>query len=135
MTDLHLPPALSDAFSDGADGCGLRIGRCPRTGRVFFPAPLYCPCCLAPPQRAVISGRGTVHAFTVVRTKAPFGLPEPYAVGYVDLLAADLRVFGLFAPESLPSLRPGVAADLTVRPLGRDAAGRPCLRPVYMVES
>lgn len=130
MTDLHMPPALSDAFSDG----GLRIGRCARTGRVFFPAPLYCPCCLEPPERVAISGRGTVHAFTVVRTKAPFGLPEPYAVGYVDVMAADLRVFGLFAPEALPGLAPGVTVDLAVRPLGCDAAGRPCLRPVYMVE-
>lgn len=131
MTALDLPEGLKASFAADGDGCRLVAGRCPRTGRVFFPAPAYCPCCLEPPERLAVSGRGRVHAFTVVRTKAPFGLPEPYAVGYVDIDEADLRVFGLFAPETVAALEAGSEVDLALRKLGTDAAGRPCLRPVF----
>ena len=134
MTALDLPAGLKAFFAAEADGCRLVVGRCARTGRVFFPAPVYCPCCLEPPERQEISGRGRVHAYTVVRTKAPFGLPEPYAVGYVDLAEVDLRIFGLFAPEAIELMETGAPVDLSVRPLGRDTAGQPCLRPVYAVE-
>ena len=131
MNHLPLAPGLEQVFRQDADGCRLLAARCRLSGRLFFPAPAYCPCCLEAPETVPLSGRGSIHAFTVVRIKAPFGLPEPYAVGYVDLEAAPLRVFGLFPPQAIADLRTGLAVDLTLMPLGLDNVGQPCLRPVF----
>ncbi|MCX7169865.1 MAG: OB-fold domain-containing protein, partial [Proteobacteria bacterium] len=67
----------------------------------------------------------------VVRTRAPYQLPEPYAVGYIDLDASGLRVFGLFHPQATERLRIAMRVALSVMPLGVDNDGRPCLRPVF----
>lgn len=133
MTGLSLPPSLAEAFLAEPSGtaCRIQAGRCRRTGRYFFPAPVSCPCCMEPPEIVALPGRGRVHAFTVVRTKAPFALPEPYAVGYVDLDTVPLRVFGLFAPDGLNQLRIDLEVALVVAPLGVDSLGEPCLRPVF----
>ena len=82
-------------------------------------------------DRVVVGTRGTVYSYTVVRTKAPFGLPQPYAVGYVDLAESSLRVFGLLDPASIGSLEVGMPVEVTVMPLGVDPEGRRCLRPVF----
>lgn len=67
----------------------------------------------------------------MVRTRAPYGLPTPYAVGYVDITGAGLRVFGLFDPDLTETLHPGMAVELHARKLGVDNGGKPCLRPVF----
>lgn len=131
MTELALPTGLDQAFRVEDGSCRLLAARCPRSGRVFFPAPAFCPCCLEPPETAPLSGDGRIHAVTHIRTKAPFGLPEPYAVGYIDLETAPLRVFGLFAPCPPESLQPEAVVELVALPLGVDNQGQACLRPVF----
>jgi uncharacterized OB-fold protein len=82
-----------------------------------------------------VGNGGRIHSFTTVRTKAPLGLPEPYAVGFVDLERetgeAGLRVFSLFDPESTDDLRIGARVTLQVAPLGHNGRGEPRLRPFF----
>jgi uncharacterized OB-fold protein len=67
----------------------------------------------------------------VVRIKAPLGLPEPYALGLVDLDESGLRVFGLLDPAAVDRYRIGLPVRLTVAPMGTNVQGTPCLRPFF----
>lgn len=131
-----LHPLLPNLFEQlGAEGkrFGLVGGYCPRCDRHFFPLVEHCSVCRGYVTRKVVGENGSVYSYTVVRTKAPFGLPEPYAVGYIDLAETALRVFGLIDPDDIAGLVVGVSVRLSVKPIGVDAAGRHCLRPVFSV--
>ena len=71
-----------------------------------------------------------LYSYTIVRMKPPFGLPAPYAVGYVDLPADGLRIFALLDP-TIDAYRIGMPLALTSGPLGVDLAGAPCARPFF----
>lgn len=108
------------------------LGRCcPACNLVFFHPRAHCPSCLGPLNRIDLGGRGVLHSFTVVRTKAPLGLPQPYGVGYVDLPEGGPRIFSLLDPRALDRLRLGQVLRLEVAPLGLDSQGHPCLRPYF----
>ena len=110
---------------------GLLGGFCPACNRQYFPRPRYCRVCLGPLEEADLGSEGTVYSFTVVRTKPPLGLPQPYSVGYVDLAAGGLRIFSLLDPAAIDDLRIGLPVRVVVGPLGRDSQGDPCLRPYF----
>lgn len=112
----------------------LTGGACPRCDRKFFPRPVFCPGCLDPVDPADLSPTGTLHSFTVVRTRAPFGLPQPYAVGYVDLDRDRLRIFSLLDPERTAGLSVGQRVTLRVASIGVDGSGAPCLRYYFSPE-
>jgi len=133
MTSTTFPLGLNDSFlpSGVGDGCDVLVGRCHCSERYFFPVRSYCPECLEPMEVVPLSGRGHVYAFTTVRRRAPLGLPEPYAVGYIDLDDAPLRIFGLFAADAVEGLKTDIKVDLRVTALGHDNSGEPCLRPVF----
>lgn len=78
-----------------------------------------------------MGARGTVYTLTVVRTRAPLGLPEPYSVGLVDLDDVGLRVFSLLDPDAIGLLQVGDMVKLRAAPLGVDLAGRNCRRPFF----
>jgi uncharacterized OB-fold protein len=128
-----LLPFARGVFGEAEDGSGLQLlgGRCAVCGRIDFPRPLYCRTCLEPVDEVGLGGQGTLHCHTVVRTRAPFGLPEPYAVGYVDLDGSRLRVFCLLDPSELDRLRPGLPVRLAAAPLGDDGRGHPRRRPYF----
>lgn len=131
---IDLPPVMPGLFAwppDRTERPRLLGGYCPACGRHFFPRPHYCPGCLGRVESSEVGVTGVIYSHTVVRVKAPLGLPEPYAVGYVDLDQTGLRVFSLFDPEAIPRLRVGLAVVLTVTPLGQNLFGSPCLRPVF----
>jgi uncharacterized OB-fold protein len=96
--------------------------------RKMFPKPVVCPYCLEPVISVGLSQEGSIYAYTVVRVKPPFGLPQPYAVGYVDLMEENLRVFTLFDPSRIDDLRIGAAVVLRIEPLGVNRDGLECLR-------
>jgi uncharacterized OB-fold protein len=106
-------------------------GFCRECGGVYFPRPRYCPRCLEPVEEKALNSEGTIHSFTVIRTKPPLGLPQPYSVGYVDLAESGLRVFCLLDPAAIDRLRIGLPVRLAVAPLGHDGRGTPCLRPYF----
>jgi uncharacterized OB-fold protein len=104
---------------------------CPSCNEYFFPATPYCRKCLEPTARADLGSQGVLYSYTVIRTKAPLGLPTPYCVGYVDLAERSLRIFFLLDPDAIETFKPGLAVRLAVKPLGVDQQGSPCLRPYF----
>jgi uncharacterized protein len=122
-----LKPVFPDVFEEGPPP-NLTGGYCEKCDRSSFPKPLVCPYCLGPVAKASISSRGILHSYTVVRTKAPYGLPEPYAVGYVDLKESGLRVFALLDSGKIEKLKINEPVELHIGAIGVDHHGQPCLR-------
>jgi len=106
-------------------------GHCAVCDRYSFPRETHCTRCLGQVDEATLGGRGTVYSLTVVCTKPPLGLPQPYSVGFIDLEACGLRVFCLLDPECIGDIWIGSPVRLAVRPLGHDDKGQPCLRPCF----
>jgi uncharacterized OB-fold protein len=134
----EIPPVAEGIFtlpSDDKARPSLLGGFCERCGRFFFPSSRYCRGCLGPLTEASLGSEGTLYAFTVIRTKPPLGLPQPYAVAYVDLKDVDLRIFSLLDPNAIEKLRIGLPVVLEVAPMGHDGRGSPCLRPYFTPRS
>lgn len=133
-SNTTLPPVMPGTFTlppyDG-EPPQLLGGYCPRCQCHYFPAPQFCKTCLEPPETASVGSRGTVYSFTVIRKKAPLGLPLPYCVGYIDLLETGLRVFCLLDAGAADELQIGTPVKLAVDAIGNDAHGNPCLRPYF----
>jgi uncharacterized protein len=123
----NIKPVLDGIFETGPSP-SLLGGYCPVCERKFFPEPAVCPQCLMPVKSVHLSKEGTIYSFTVVRIKPPFGLPQPYAVGYVDLEDDNLRIIGLLDPGKIDELSVGTPVTLSVAPMGLDRCGQPCLR-------
>ena len=132
MSDT-VKPVLEGVLEKGPPA-RLLGGYCPRCERKFFPEPFVCPVCQGAVERVPLSDKGILYSFALVRTKAPFGLPQPYAVGYVDLQADGLRIISLLDPERLEDLAIGVPMGLRVAPLGLGADHEPCLRYYFTPE-
>ena len=106
-------------------------GLCTSCSQYYFPRPHYCKGCLEPTEEVLLGSEGIIYSYTVVRTKAPLGLPTPYSVGYVDLKGSSLRIFTLLDPRAIEDLQVGLPVHLVVEPLGHDGKGSPCLRPYF----
>jgi uncharacterized OB-fold protein len=106
-------------------------GQCPTCGKRYYPRPHMCPECLKDIDECEIGSGGVIYSFTVVRTKPPLGLPEPYGVAYVDLDESALRVFGLLDPQALDQFTIGKRVRLEVGKIGLNLQGEPCLRPYF----
>ena len=115
----------------GEEGPHLIGAHCIHCNRKFFPAPFVCPYCLEELEKVLLSNQGTLHSFTVVRVKAPFGLPLPYCLGYVDLKGDGLRVISLIDPQRTDDLEIGMDLTLRVTEFGDDGKGNPCLRYMF----
>jgi len=129
-----LPPVAKGVFTlppDDQHPPRLIGSACPSCNEYFFPATSYCRKCLEPTAEADLGSEGVLYSCTVIRTKAPLGLPTPYAVGYVDLAVSSLRIFFLLDPDAIERLKPGLAVRLAVKLLGVDQQGSPCLRPYF----
>lgn len=129
-------PLFAPGIVEIAEGGEPRLvgARCPACGGFFFPHPARCRRCLGAVEGCPVGSRGTLYSYTIIRTRAPLGLPEPYGIGYVDLAESGLRVFGLLDPTALDGLRIGGPVRLAVGPLGRNSAAEPCLRPYFTPE-
>ncbi len=131
MSGDNLPPFAEGIFrGDGA--CTELIGsRCPDCGAQHFPARMHCPDDMAETETMSLGSSGTLYSATVIRTKPPFGLPAPYAVGYVDLDDHPLRIFMLLDPGHAEDFRIGMPLSLTSGALGVGLGGEPCIRPYF----
>jgi uncharacterized OB-fold protein len=129
-----IPPVIPGIFTlppyDEAPPA-LLGGFCPTCSAYYFPRPQYCRTCLGTVEETRVGSEGTIYSFTIVRKKAPMGLPLPYGIGYVDLKETGLRIFCLLDPAALDKLRIGLPVQLAVRDLGHNANGSPCLRPYF----
>lgn len=97
----------------------------------YYPKPKYCPTCTGEVVKKTVGNSGRVHSLTVIRVRPPFGFPQSYSVGYVDLDQTELRVFGLFDPEQINEIKIGDHVCLSVRQLGHDGRGAPRFRPIF----
>jgi uncharacterized OB-fold protein len=70
-----------------------------------------------------LDGQGVIYASTVVRVSSPAGIKAPYAYGYVDLPANQLRVFALFTGADPGSFVPGRKVEVVLEPIGKDTEG------------
>jgi uncharacterized protein len=110
-------------------------GFCPLCRAYYYPKPKYCPVCLGEITVKPVGRCGTIHSLTIVRTRPPLGLPQPYGVGFIDLAETGLRVFSLLDPDQLQEMRIGDRVCLSVRELGHDGRGEPRVRPVFSLEA
>ena len=134
MTHDKVPPILQRAFTlppYESETPKLLGGYCAKCKVYSFPRSKYCKVCLNPETECVLGWQGTIYSYTVVRVKPPFGLPQPYSVGYVDLADPKLRIFALLDPKGISKLRIGLRVHLKVEPLGHDGKGNPRLRPFF----
>lgn len=131
MSVGNLPPFAQGIFK--ADGALAELvgSRCPVCGAQHFPARTHCPDDMAETEAVSLGDSGTLYSATVIRTKPPFGLPAPYAVGYVDLDAHPLRIFMLLDPEHTEDFRIGMPLALKSGALGVGLGGEPCIRPYF----
>jgi len=106
-------------------------GYCPACKAHLFPKPPMCPDCFGEVDEADLGSEAVIYSFTVIHTKPPLGLPQPYAVGYVDMCKTGLRLFFLLDPARIDDLRIGSAVRLLVACLGHDSHGEPRLRPYF----
>ena len=126
-------PALADDnrffWTSGADG-RLRFLRCATCGYYLHPPSPRCPRCggtsLAPEP---VSGRGTVHSFTV--NHQPWdGDPEPYALVLVELV----EQVGLRLTSNLVGCAPDdarIGLPVRVRFERRDTGAEPVWFPLF----
>jgi uncharacterized OB-fold protein len=120
-------PAIEGWFTLEDEAPHLIGTRCTACGSYFFPARADCPHCGEGGriENRAVSGTGTIYASTVVHVPSPAGLRPPYAIGYVHLDAAPLRVFALFTSVDPRELVPGARVDMVIEPLRVSADGTP----------
>jgi len=70
-----------------------------------------------------LDSQGVIYASTVVRVSSPAGIKAPYAYGYVDLPANQLRVFALFSGADPGSFVPGRKVEVVLEPISKDTDG------------
>jgi len=131
-----LAPVVSNIFAPSAenpDRFELIGGRCDACNDYSFPRSEYCCHCHADTRKVSLGTDGVIYSFTVVRTKPPLGLPQPYAVAYIDLKDVPLRVFCLLDPEQIGEVIIGASVRLSVGPLGINNVGKDCLRPFFQL--
>jgi uncharacterized OB-fold protein len=116
---------------EGGKSPELLGGHCDQCSQDYFPRPPRCPNCLGQIEEKNLGSSGKLYTYTVVRVRPPWGLPNPYGVGYVDLDTGGLRVLGLLSADALEDLEIGMPLRLAVGQLGCDVQGNPCLRPYF----
>ncbi|HBR98977.1 MAG TPA: hypothetical protein DD979_16605 [Gammaproteobacteria bacterium] len=131
--DSDLPLLNTPIISLGGEGIRIRGGHCESCGQLHYPYCTHCMRCGQQVSPVYFDPAGKVYSFTTVQTKAPYGLPEPYTVGYIELNENGLRVFGLFAPEVSGDIEIGTEVVISLQALGLDGQQQPCLRPVFTV--
>lgn len=84
---LPTPTPETRPFWEAARRHELMLPRCRQCGPVFFYPRATCPRCLSTDLAwTVVSGRGTLHTFTIVHRGARnFPLPSPYVMAIVEL--------------------------------------------------
>lgn len=99
---------------------------CTKCGRKFFPARVFCPDCFdeGTMEKARLNNKGTIYTSTVVRVPSPIGIKPPYAYGYVDLIADNVRVHALFTGTDLAVFAPGREVELVIEPFTVNKQGQ-----------
>lgn len=89
-------PVNRDFFEE-RDGEFVLVGaKCKRCGKVYFPKKKLCLNCMTDEVEVIpMSKKGKIASWTVARQTYTYGIPVPYAFGYVDL-PEGVRLFTIF---------------------------------------
>ena len=119
-------PGLFAFPAEKGQAPALLANRCRHCGRSFFPKSNLCPLCFEDETLEDISldRRGIIYAVTVVNISSPSGVKAPYAYGYVDIPANNIRVFALFTGNTPDSFRAGMEVELVLEPVRTDSSGQ-----------
>jgi uncharacterized OB-fold protein len=128
---VPVPTPESRPFWEAARRHELMLQRCRRCTRFFFYPRAACPHCLSGDvewQR--VSGRGTLHTFTVVhRGLRGFPLGEPYILAVVELEEGPRMMTNLVDVEPDPArIRIGMAVEVVFADVTAEVA-LPRFRP------
>lgn len=113
----------------------LVASRCRACGRFFFPRRRYCAACGRPTLEDVrFAPRGTVATFTCITRKSRYTVVEPpYVEAEVDL-PEGISVFTVLGDCAFEEVSVGMAVEVYVEPVTKNAAGADVLaykfRPV-----
>ena len=104
----------------------LLANRCITCGTTFFPKRLLCPACFeqGTMEDIKLGRRGILYACTVIHRDSPAGITAPYAYGYVEIPANQVRVFGLLTGSDPSSFHSGQEVKLVIEPVKTDPEGR-----------
>ena len=104
----------------------LLASRCTSCGKSFFPKRTLCPHCFEQGEMEDITleRRGVIYTCTVVHIPSPTGIKAPYAYGYVDIPANNIRVFALFTGADPYSFRSSQEVVLVLEPIKKEQQGQ-----------
>lgn len=104
----------------------LLANRCTSCGKSFFPKRTLCPHCFEQGEMEDITleRRGVIYTCTVIHIPSPTGIKAPYAYGYVDIPANNIRVFALFTGADPYSFRSGQEVVLVLEPIKKEQQGQ-----------
>jgi uncharacterized OB-fold protein len=118
-------------FWEAARRHELRLPRCRACGRHFFYPRAACPHCLsADVEWQRVSGRGTLHTFTVVhRGQRNFPLATPYVIAIVELAEGPRLMTNLVGIEpDAAKIRIGLPVEVVFQDVSAEIA-LPHFRP------
>lgn len=100
--------------------------RCSVCDKSYFPRRALCPYCFdkGRMEDITLDRRGIIYACTVVFIPSPVGIKAPYAYGYVDIPANQVRVYALFTGSDPASFSPGQKVEMVLEPIGVNKGGQ-----------
>jgi uncharacterized OB-fold protein len=113
---LPIPSPETKPFWDAARRHELSLPFCRPCGAFFYYPRAACPRCLSPDlEWRAVSGRGTLHTFTVVhRGQRGFPLGSPYVIAVVELAEGPRMMTNLVGIEPDPTtIRIGMPVEVT----------------------
>ena len=128
---LPVPTPETRPFWEAARRHELCVQRCRACGNHFFYPRAACPHCLADDlEWRRVSGRGTLHTFTVVhRGQRGFPLPAPYVIAIVELAEGPRLMTNLIGIEPDPAkIRIGLPVEVVFEDVSAEIA-LPRFRP------
>ena len=104
-------------FWDGTAAGELRLQRCLSCDTFYFPPRPFCPTCLSDDVAwERVSGRGTLHSFSVIRRgQGAYAEATPYVLAYVELEEGPRVMTNLLVdPSNLDSLAIGQQVEMVI---------------------
>lgn len=99
---------------------------CTKCGKTFFPKRALCTSCFdeGTMENIALDRRGVIYSSTVVRVPSPVGIRPPYAYGFVDITANNIRIFAPLTGADPNSFVAGQEVELVLEPVSVNKQGQ-----------